>query len=262
MQSGVAASSASWSATWRADQHLRAVLVRAPALPRARLGDALRTRHRESATAAASRRARPGQARPPSVLVTSTRRACVRHIEGEVAQDAFLERAAAVAGLPLFVPLTLTSGDFALVFFDVDATAKAFEALEQVAPIAAACIRERAAASAVLATSVRLGLAEKFAPGRGRFVACRRIVGSRDTASRTRSARHGRPVGGVAVGRLCVETVAVARRCCQLRRHTCATRRCSVDLDRTVDDVYEGPRREEPDGACHGKKSRDASIRR
>ena len=37
-----------------------------------------------------------------------------------------------------------------------------------------------------------------------------------------------------------------------IRRHTCATpQRCSVDLDRTVDDVYEGPRREEPDGACH-----------
>ena len=127
----------------------------------------------------------------PSVLIAAVNPELpVYAVESKSRKTRFLERAAAVLELPLFVPLTSDVNELSRrSYFDVDhVTAKAFKPLEQVAPIAAACVRESALLQVPISTQQvsDLGLAESSLLRRGRFVYYHeRIVGSRDTASRT-----------------------------------------------------------------------------
>ncbi len=127
----------------------------------------------------------------PSLLLACVEPALpVFAVESKSRKTRFLERAAAVLELPLFVPLTSDVNELSRrSYFDVDhVTAKAFKPLEQVAPIAAACVRESALLQVPISTQQvsDLGLAESSLLRRGRFVYYHeRIVGSRETASRT-----------------------------------------------------------------------------
>ena len=146
----------------------------------------------ESATAAASGVLDLGSGSGlPSVLIAAVNPELpVYAVESKSRKTRFLERAAAVLELPLFVPLTSDVNELSRrSYFDVDhVTAKAFKPLEQVAPIAAACVRESALLQVPISTQQvsDLGLAESSLLRRGRFVYYHeRIVGSRYTASRT-----------------------------------------------------------------------------
>ena len=150
----------------RADQHLRtrSSYEHLPfhVLDSVTLGLAIA----ESATAAASGVLDLGSGSGlPSVLIAAVNPELpVYAVESKSRKTRFLERAAAVLELPLFVPLTSDVNELSRrSYFDVDhVTAKAFKPLEQVAPIAAACVRESALLQVPISTQQvsDLGLAE------------------------------------------------------------------------------------------------------
>ena len=134
----------------------------------------------ESATAAASGVLDLGSGSGlPSVLIAAVNPELpVYAVESKSRKTRFLERAAAVLELPLFVPLTSDVNELSRrSYFDVDhVTAKAFKPLEQVAPIAAACVRESALLQVPISTQqvsdlglARIGIESKC------FMRCGRL---------------------------------------------------------------------------------------
>ena len=128
----------------------------------------------------------------PSVLIAAINPALpVFAVESKSRKTRFLERAAATLELPLFVPLTSNVNELSRhSYFDVDhVTAKAFKPLGEVAPIAAACVRERALLTVPVSEAQvsDLGLAESALRRRGQFVYYHEsVLASRGTAMRTR----------------------------------------------------------------------------